>query len=652
MSRKLTYAVLSLCLLLFGVPAIATAEPGDTLVPAPLETDTTPSTANLDAKKMFVTFDDSISAIGVSKAVSALDEGDMPVTGVEKLDHNVFVLDFEMDAGGDESYSAIEGAQAIAESAAPRARTAPVKKYKIDKTDKKNPEHVFQSEFLGLFEKYGEANDSSTGHGFENTRRVASATGVHSTVAIIDSGFRETHVELKGRLLKECAYDAIANRTGVIGRDDADHGTAVASVIVANKNNGVAGYGVCANTDVLPIKAADEEGYLEDVDILEGLQHIERVVKSEQVKDLKIVNMSFGAHYTDEEVKEYGIENVATDPLYAQIKRLHDVYGITCVCAGGNGPEDECGFDWYEDGYNFPSDYDCCIAVHGAYDGIMNTAYADVNPRKDISALAWAEGACASGDYDMCSYEGTSFSSPLVAGAMISLMQINPSLTPDDALALLQKTAVKVPKSAYSNYSPVNGSAGVMNVEKAAWLAAGKAMRGKYYWNGMTDAVKIGKLTFGFQVLSAKKRTVALTALLNYDRKINTLSLPNKVRLGDGRVYRVTENRATFLGANGKVKNIVSPSNTSIIGYKGLVPAACEDGAPGNKHVLSSVVLKSKKLTAKRVRCCFDQDDLTVKRIVVDVSKSHKVNLIYAEKYSKFLTKRNCGSRICKIVAA
>lgn len=649
MSRELTSIALSLCLLFLGFPAIALAETGGPLTSAPIASSFEEPQDNLDSKKMFVSFGDKVSAVSVGKAVSALDEGDMPVSAIEKLDHNVFVVEFGMGSDADDSYSSIREAQELAESAAPRARTAPVKRYKIEKADKKNPDHEYQLEFLGLFEKYNSSSEAGSGHGFESVRSIASRTGVHSTVAVIDSGFRETHAELKGHLLRQYAYDAIENRAGVIGKDAVDHGTAVASVIVANKGNGVGGYGICANTDILPIKAASDDGCLEDDDVLEGLQHIERLAASGLVADLKVVNMSFGAHYTDEEVAECDI-GTACDPLYQQIKRLHDVYGITCVCAGGNGPDGDC-LDWYDDGYNFPSDYDCCVAVHGVYDGIMNSAYADVNPCKDISALVWAEAASARGDNEFDSYEGTSFSSPFVASAIVSLMQINPSLTPDDALKLLQETAVKVPESINSNYSSVNGSAGVMNAEKAAWIAADKAERGSGYWNGMTDAVKVGKLTFGFQVLSAKKRTVALTAMLNYDKNIRTLNLPDKVRLGDGRVYRVTQNRAIFLGANGKVGNVVSPANTSVIGYKGLVPSAYEDGSPGDAHVLACVTLKSRNLTAKRVRDCFAQDDLKVKKIVVAVSRSHKVNLKYAKKYSKFLTERNCGSRIGKVVA-
>jgi hypothetical protein len=100
--------------------------------------------------------------------------------------------------------------------------------------------------------------------------------------------------------------------------------------------------------------------------------------------------------------------------------------------------------------------------------------------------------------------EGSSFSAPIVAGEITSLMQIIPGISADSAVKLLQKTASPVPNSKYTNYRPpsVNGSAGIINAELAAWKGMGKKIRGTSYWKGMTDSKKIGKLNMGFEVIS------------------------------------------------------------------------------------------------------------------------------------------------------
>ncbi len=77
-------------------------------------------------------------------------------------------------------------------------------------------------------------------------------------VAVIDTGVDLTHPDLQGQLLS--GYDALSNSTmGGVGGDTSEHGTRVAGIISAIKDNNIGIAGVAPGCKLLPIRALLDE---------------------------------------------------------------------------------------------------------------------------------------------------------------------------------------------------------------------------------------------------------------------------------------------------------------------------------------------------------------------------------------------------------
>ena len=86
-------------------------------------------------------------------------------------------------------------------------------------------------------------------------------------VAVIDSGIKTTHPDLVGKVVGQ--YNAV---TGSHSAPDGDgQGTAVASIIGANTDNGVGMAGIGWNTTLLDVRVSDSHGVIRDVSIAKGI---------------------------------------------------------------------------------------------------------------------------------------------------------------------------------------------------------------------------------------------------------------------------------------------------------------------------------------------------------------------------------------------
>lgn len=112
-------------------------------------------------------------------------------------------------------------------------------------------------------------------------------------VCVIDTGVRLNHQELSGRLADE--YDNYPengdayNAGGAYEDDDlTGHGTGVAGIIAAVRNNGVGMAGIAPVT-IIPVNSVDDEGYIVNYEdaIYWGVDH-----------GADVINLSFGAEGT------------------------------------------------------------------------------------------------------------------------------------------------------------------------------------------------------------------------------------------------------------------------------------------------------------------------------------------------------------------
>ncbi|QIB66294.1 S8 family serine peptidase [Kineobactrum salinum] len=162
-------------------------------------------------------------------------------------------------------------------------------------------------------------------------------TGKGVTVAVLDSGLWE-HTALardtqgQPRILGR--YDAIADRAGEEVFDDSGHGTHMTSVIAHSgqvledgmKPSG-SFKGIAPDAGLVAVKAFDDEGQGDFLDIVRGVQWI---VDHRERLDIKVLNLSFAARPR----WPYFL-----DPINQALMRAWAA-GITVVAAAGNeGPD-------------------------------------------------------------------------------------------------------------------------------------------------------------------------------------------------------------------------------------------------------------------------------------------------------------------------
>lgn len=516
-------------------------------------------------------------------------------------------------------------------------KITPIKKYKTTEAD---PKHWQQQPFSGRWnmehsleynKKYG---CSGCGIGAEKLRQLAAKSKNEATIAVIDTGCLTTHKEVEKSLLKSLCYDAYNDKFILNDKDKENHGTGVISVIAGEKNNGIGGYGICPNAKIISIAAVNQEGEFDDWTLVKSLEYIESLVKNDKVKNLHVINMSLGSIYTDLQIDVFGYCKPETDPLYAQIKHLYDKYNIVCVCAAGNDANHEDKF--------LPADYDCCISVASSADNTLEW-FSNYNKYTDFVAPDWNIIASSKSDTATTGSVGTSFSAPVITSAIVCLMQINPKIDVDQAINILKQTSTKIYPCIYTNIeeSDSQSKAGIVNAEKAAW----KILHKKQYWKGMNDCHFYKKIKYGFKVISSKNKTVKIIGVDYYDKPIDVLFLPKKIKLSDGNIYTVVGLNTDCMCFTKKIKNIIIPST-----YKKLSKFSFDTVymIENNDWKYKNIIIRSKYLNKSTLlKSLYDIE--YIKRIIIFVSDSQKVNDKYLKKY-KSIFKSEYQTTINKII--
>ncbi len=227
-------------------------------------------------------------------------------------------------------------------------------------------------------------------------------------VGVIDSGVLTSHKEFNGA-------------TGG-GPSYGNHGTHVAGLIAANRNNGAGGAGVAPGAKIISYASA-----LSDSDIMAKL----RQAKNDGVW---VINMSFGGP----------VMNANFQSVVDEVYRA----GVTLVAAMGN----ECAND-----ISYPAYCNHVIAVASVNEGGQASFFTTTGSWCDIAAPGsniWSTNT--DGGYVMMS--GTSMATPIVAGACALYMAKYGHVSPD-AMEKALKSSTK------GNAGPGTGK-GILNVAK------------------------------------------------------------------------------------------------------------------------------------------------------------------------------------------
>lgn len=265
------------------------------------------------------------------------------------------------------------------------------------------------------------------------TAYTRGATGQGITVGVIDSGIDATSFEFAGRI--SAASADVAGTRGL--GDDDGHGTAVAAVIAANKNDS-GPHGVAFNSTLL-IARTDTPGSCTNTNAPieeQGCSHpdnaIARGIDLAVANNARVINISLGG-------------SPANPTLRASIDRATAAGALLVFSAGNNGEE--------PDGGN-PDPLAAIateatvargqIIIAGAHNG--DETFSGFSNRAGsgqaffLTALGQRVRTFDE-DGTALLYTGTSFSAPVIAGAAALLAQAFPNLTASQLVQLLFSSA-------------------------------------------------------------------------------------------------------------------------------------------------------------------------------------------------------------------
>lgn len=231
------------------------------------------------------------------------------------------------------------------------------------------------------------------------------------TVAIIDTGIDTDHPEFTGRL-SPLSYNAANDLVGLsYVEDDQGHGTMVAGVIGANKNNSIGIAGVTSNVILMVIKANDDNvETFKDSDIIRGIYYAVD-------NGADIINLSLGSTYAN--------------PLTLNAINYAKDHNVLVVASSGNdGAETKI----------YPASFEPVISV-GSIDSTSTISdFSNYNASLDIVAPGDAIYTTdLQAGYTIAS--GTSFSAPYVAGIAALYKSVYPNATQPQMKLALESTA-------------------------------------------------------------------------------------------------------------------------------------------------------------------------------------------------------------------
>jgi len=298
--------------------------------------------------------------------------------------------------------------------------------------------------------------------------------GSSVTVAIVDSGIKDSLSDLKsGKGSRVIGAAKFSNLTPSFS-DQYGHGTHVAGIIAGNGTLGSGTYiGIAPKVKLVNVKICDDEGSATESEVVSGLQW---VMDNKAKYNIRVVNISLNSSL---------VQSYHTSPLDAAVEILWFNGIVVVVSSGNNGTT--------SGGVLYPPANDPFAITVGAVDDKGTTGLNDdlmasfsaygttsdgftkpdlVAPGKNIvSLLVAANGEIAlahpanivgTNYYRM---SGTSFSAPIVSGAVALLLQDEPNLTPDQVKYRLMNTANKT----WTGYNPSKAGAGYLDIYAAVY---------------------------------------------------------------------------------------------------------------------------------------------------------------------------------------
>ncbi|MCB0754386.1 MAG: S8 family serine peptidase [Flavobacteriales bacterium] len=250
-----------------------------------------------------------------------------------------------------------------------------------------------------------------------------------------------------------------------------DHGTHVAGIVGAVRNNDIGMNGICANVELMVVRTVPN-GDEFDKDVANAIRYAVD-------NGAKIINMSFGKAYSPQK-----------EAVYAAIKHA-EANDVLLVHGAGNDADNIDKVENYPNPFYVDSKKPCATWLSvgaNAHSGDENLVGSFSNyGRKNLDIFAPGVQIYSAKPDDTYEFaDGTSMAAPVVSGVAALIKSYFPELTALQLRDLLiessnkyPKLSVKAPTSDYGNskttkFQKLSNSAGVVSAVNAAKLALTK----------------------------------------------------------------------------------------------------------------------------------------------------------------------------------
>jgi len=256
-------------------------------------------------------------------------------------------------------------------------------------------------------------------------------TGTGRLVAILDSGVDSDHPDITDAILHVHAIHFLeqGKDVGPGAEDGHGHGTNVTGIVASRGS--VAPLGIAPGSSVLPIKVLDDNNRGWFSDWAAGLDHAVFLHEEDNGVDIDVINMSLASNS-----RFSGVCDDAHDAIRRAVDAAREL-GITIFAASGNSGSTTS--------MSLPACMSATFSVGSVFDTLPDRISRFTNRNALLDILAPGETILSTGlSGGTSSIAGTSQATPHCAALACLLLEIEPGLTPEAILDVLQRTGVPV----------------------------------------------------------------------------------------------------------------------------------------------------------------------------------------------------------------
>jgi subtilisin family serine protease len=249
-------------------------------------------------------------------------------------------------------------------------------------------------------------------------------------IAVIDNGFDLNHPELKGKAVKP--YNVIDKTTDVRPSKE-NHGTHVASTIVAKGDNNQGLVGICPDCSFMPIKVEDQNRMITNTYIIDAILYA--IKNKADVINLSLgMQIPMGLNIPLQEQKEYINSNAKDEEeFWNDLFEYASQKNVSCVLAAGNS-NILTGFDPFQRAK-------ATIKVGAINQNGQKASFSNFGTLTTIYAPGTTiYGAKPGNSYQVL--EGTSMAAPIVSGFVGLIKSKNKNSTNQEILKILNANTI------------------------------------------------------------------------------------------------------------------------------------------------------------------------------------------------------------------